>query len=90
MGSSTKTTQIFHINKFEWYIETNCTSLDPSSSIAFVVTAFPGNKPIGNDFTGIVTQTVPGTETNYIHGSGDFYLQIIGMNVREWSVKVYQ
>ncbi len=91
LGMSTKTTQTFRISKDEWYIETNCDALDPSGPIALNVSVFPENKSVdSNEEIAIVSQTTPGTETNYVHKSGNFYLSIVAINIRTWSVKVFQ
>lgn len=91
IGISTKTTQTFHIDKAEWYIETNCAALDSGVPIVFTVSVFPKGQPVDNfNFVAIVGQTTPGLETNYVHKSGDFYLSIVAMNISTWSIKVYE
>ena len=89
-GSSVKTTETFHISKGEWYIETSCEALN-SGPIFFTASVFPKDKPVDNySFIGIASQSTPGTATNYMHKKGDFYLSIVGINIKTWSVKVYQ
>jgi hypothetical protein len=91
VGSSVKTTETFHISKGEWYIETSCEALNPSGPIFLAASVFPKDKPVDNySFVAIANQSTPGSATNYVHASGDFYLSIVGMNVKTWSVKVYQ
>lgn len=91
LGMSTKTTQTFHIDKGEWYIETNCDALDSGGPIVLTISVFPKGQPVGNSsFVAIISQTTPGLETNYVHEAGDFYLSIVAMNIRTWSVKVFQ
>ncbi len=91
LGMSTKTTQTFHIDKSEWYIETNCDALDSGGPIALTISVFPKGQPVDNSsFVAIIGQTTPGLETNYVHEAGDFYLSIVAMNIRTWAVKVYQ
>lgn len=91
LGMSTKTTQTFHIDKGEWYIETNCDALDSGGPIALTISVFPEGQPVDNfSYVAIISQTTPGLETNYVHGAGDFYLSIVAMNIRSWSVNVFQ
>ena len=91
LGISTKTTQTFRISKQEWYIETECDALDSSGPIAFAVSVFPEGKPVDNySEVAIVTQTTPGLETNYVHKSGNFYLSVVAINIKSWSIKVYE
>jgi hypothetical protein len=91
LGMSSKTTQTFRISKQEWYIETECDALDSGGPIAFIVSVFPEGKPVDNySEVAIVTQTTPGLETNYVHKAGNFYLSIVAMNIKSWSIKVYE
>ena len=91
VGVSTKTTQTFHIDKGEWYIETNCDALNSGGPIALNISVFPKGQPVDNfSFVAIVSQTSPGLETNYVHKAGAFYLSIVAMNIKTWSVKVFQ
>lgn len=91
IGVDSETTQGFHINKGEWVIETNCEALDATNSIYFNVSAYPEGELVNdNNCIGFVLQSSPGTKTSYVHKAGDFYLVIGAINVKEWSVKVYQ
>jgi len=91
LGMSTKTTQAFHIDKGEWYIQSKCEALDSGGPIALTISVFPKGQPVDNSsFVAIIGQTTPGLETNYVHKAGDFYLSIVAMNIRTWSVKVFQ
>ena len=90
VGVSSKITQSFHISKNEWFIETDCSSLDPTLQIFFSVAVYPQGELIDDNYIGQALQTSPGTAINYIHKAGDFYLSINAMNVREWSVKIFQ
>ncbi len=91
LGTSTKTTQTFHIDKGEWYIETNCDALDSGGPIALTIFVFPKGQPVYSySFVATISQTTPGLEANYVHEAGDFYLSIAAMNIKTWSVKVFQ
>jgi len=91
LGSSTTNTKTFRINKGEWYIETSCDQLKSAVPVVLIVTVFPKDKPVDNSsFVAIASQNTPGTAVSYVHQAGDFYLSIVAMNVKNWSVKVYQ
>jgi hypothetical protein len=90
-GSATTTTKAFHINKNEWYIETTCDALKSTNPVVLIASVFPKDKPVDNySFVAIASQNTPGSAVNYIHEAGDFYLSVVAMNVKSWSVRVYQ
>ena len=90
VGVSTRTTQTFHISNQEWYIETDCEALDSGMPVSFIISVFPEGVPIGSDFVAVISQTTPSLETNYVHKSGNFYLSIVAMNIKTWSIKAYE
>ena len=91
LGSSTIDTKVFHISKGEWYIQTTCEALKAASPVFLAASVFPKDKPVDNtSFVAIDSQNTPGTAATYVHQAGDFYLSIVAMNVKSWSVKVYQ
>jgi len=88
---STKETKAFHISRGEWYIETTCDALEPNRPVSFLVSVFPKDKPVeSNNYVSIISQSTTGTAVNYVHVAGDFYLYIVSVNIKDWSVKVYQ
>jgi hypothetical protein len=89
-GSSVKTSQNFHISKSQWFIETTCNALGPSTSVFFSVAVYPKDEIMLHNIVGAALQITPGTAVNYVHKAGDFYLVIGARNVKNWSVKVYQ
>jgi|SRR4030042_3524009 len=90
VGMSTKTTESFHVSKTEWFIETNCEALDSLNSVGLLATVFPKDKSIDGSYIGVVNQNNQGLDKNYFYGTGDFYLVIVAMNVKAWTIKVYQ
>jgi hypothetical protein len=91
LGTSATDTKVFHISKGEWYIETTCEALKATSPVFLAASVFPQGKPVDNtSFVAIASQSTPGTAVTYVHQAGDFYLSIVAMNVKSWSVKVYQ
>jgi hypothetical protein len=90
VGMSAKATESFHVSKTEWFIETNCEALDSSNSVGLLVSVFPKGKSIDGSYIGVVNQNNPGLDKNYFYGTGDFYLTIVAMNVKAWTIKVYQ
>ncbi len=91
LGSATIETKAFHISKGEWYVETTCEALKPASPVFLAASVFPQGKPVDNtSFVAIASQSTPGKAVSYVHQAGDFYLSIAAMNVKSWSVKVYQ
>jgi hypothetical protein len=89
LGVSTKTTQTFHVNSEQWQIRTSCEALK-TGSVVFAAAAFPKGKPISNDFVAMISQTSPGEDINYVHGSGDFYLSIMAVNIKTWKVEIWE
>ena len=91
IGMGQKTSQSFHITKSEWYINTTCEIHDPQQgSPLLTITIYPEGEAPGNyNFIGIV-QTSSTVDKNYVHTSGDFYLQIVAMNIKNWTIDVYE
>ena len=91
IGMGQKTSQSFHITKSEWYINTTCEIHDPQQgSPLLTITIYPEGEAPGNyNFIGIV-QTSITVDKNYVHTSGDFYLQIVAMNIKNWTIEVYE
>jgi hypothetical protein len=91
VGSSSKNTQSFKITNTQWLIESSCYSLKLANSPVLIINIYPAGKPTNSiNLVNIVSQNSPGMATNYVHQPGEFYLQIIGMNIKNWTVKVYQ
>jgi hypothetical protein len=90
VGMTATSTDNFHVSKTEWFIETTCEALDASNSVGLTVTVYPKGKTADFEYIGAFSQNSPGSDKNYFHDTGDFYLTIVAMNVKTWSIRIYQ
>ena len=89
LGMGTKSSQTFHISKSEWYIDTTCNTLDSELPLVLNAIIYRQGQPPEN-FLGVIGITSSGSDKNYFHASGDFYIEVMVVNVQAWTLKVYE
>lgn len=90
MGMVTEVTDSFHVSKPDWLVEVHCEELKPADLMGLNVTVYPKGKTADLEYIGAVNQSSPGTTKTYFHGAGDFFLVILGNNIKTWTVQVYE
>jgi len=94
-GATSKTSDVFYINKEHWYIEWECEpdsfSHEYSVGIYFGVTIYPVEESIMNPSILAVNTTNSGCDRTYIHNrSGQFYIVVDSLYVESWAIEVYE